>query len=548
MIDAEFRQLAAQTRAWYGRKRLLDLLCWLPRGVLAGLMVAVLLATVARLRPLLDNNQLGYVALALALLGLLLPLTILLLRRATLLEQARFADRQFGLKERLSTAVEIQQGTLAVPPLLAQLQLADAARAAQTVDARAALPLRLVRRDWLMLLLTTAVLIAAILIPNPQENALKQSRATRQTIAEQIAALEALQKEIEANPDLNDAQQDALLEPIQNALEALDPGAMSQEQAVATLSQAEAELRALGQQFDTSALRERLQSAAQPLAQNENAQSLGQALQSGQLAQAGAAAAQLADALPTLSAEELAQLAADLAETAAALQGIDDQLAQQLAQAAQALQNGDLSAAQQALRQAAGTMQQRAQETAAAQQAQSAAAQLQQGRQEVAQAGQSGQQGQTGQQGQSGQQGQTGQQGQSGQQGQTGQQGQPGGGGGNGNGGGTGNAGSEQGVGSGGTGPGGGHVENIFVPNNWPDLSSFSGVDVELPAECRVNPALCGALLSETPTQFTSQGSTVPYSRVFGDYRNAAYEALSSDYIPLGLKGFIRDYFSSLEP
>ncbi|MBK6712472.1 MAG: hypothetical protein IPG51_19405 [Chloroflexi bacterium] len=80
------------------------------------------------------------------------------------------------------------------------------------------------------------------------------------------------------------------------------------------------------------------------------------------------------------------------------------------------------------------------------------------------------------------------------------------------------------------------------------DLSGEQGVDVELPAECAANPANCGALLSETPTQLGTEGSTVPYNQVFGDYRNAASEALSGDYIPLGMKGYIRDYFSSLEP
>lgn len=80
------------------------------------------------------------------------------------------------------------------------------------------------------------------------------------------------------------------------------------------------------------------------------------------------------------------------------------------------------------------------------------------------------------------------------------------------------------------------------------DLSGVPGVDVELPAECVANPATCGGLLSENPTEFTGEMSSVPYSQVYGDYRDAAYEALDSDYIPLGLKGYVRDYFSSLEP
>ncbi len=40
----------------------------------------------------------------------------------------------------------------------------------------------------------------------------------------------------------------------------------------------------------------------------------------------------------------------------------------------------------------------------------------------------------------------------------------------------------------------------------------------------------------------------VPYNQVYSDYRNAANRALDSDYIPLGLRDVVHDYFSSLEP
>lgn len=50
-------------------------------------------------------------------------------------------------------------------------------------------------------------------------------------------------------------------------------------------------------------------------------------------------------------------------------------------------------------------------------------------------------------------------------------------------------------------------------------------------------PESCGGLLSETPSEFGDETSTVPYDQVYGDYRDAANEALSSDYIPLGTKG-----------
>jgi hypothetical protein len=461
--------------------------------------------------------------------------------------QARFSDKQFGLKERVVTAVEIHEGALVVPDEIAQEQLADTFAAIDRVDVERDLPYHINRRDWLFIALAIGLLLMAFFLPNPQENVLKKGRAVAQAIAEQIEALEAIQEEILENPTLNEEQQAELLEPVESALEALNAGAASQEQTVATLSEAEADLRQLAADNDTSGLQQRLQDAGQPLAENSAGQQLGQSLQNGDLFSAAAAAAQLADSLPQLSAAEQAALAADLAQTAAALQDVDAELAQQFADAAQALQNGDTAAAQQALRDASGTLQQRGQQSATSQQAQVAAGQMAQGRQEVAQAGQTG----TGQQGQSGSD-QTAQGSQSGQ----GQQGQSGQGQGQGTGQGEGSglgqgagqgADSQQGQGAGGPGPGGGHTESVFVPE-FRDLSGEAGIDVELPAECVANPANCGALLSEKPTEFGSEGAVVPYNQVFGDYRNAASEALADDYIPLGMKGYIRDYFSSLEP
>ncbi len=42
--------------------------------------------------------------------------------------------------------------------------------------------------------------------------------------------------------------------------------------------------------------------------------------------------------------------------------------------------------------------------------------------------------------------------------------------------------------------------------------------------------------------------SVVPYNQVFSSYADAASRALESDYIPLGMRDVIRDYFSSLDP
>lgn len=548
-VDHPFEQLVHQLHAWNGRRRFRDALIWLPRGLLVGLLVAVVVAAVARLRPLLTNQEVATVALALAGVGLLATVIWLLWRRYSLPEQARFADRQFLLKERASTAVEIYHGLITTNPLIAEQQLNDTLTAVQQVDTRTLLPFRLNRQDWLVILVAVGLLVTAVLLPNLQEAELLRQRGISKAIEEQLNQLEALSEEIRENPLLTDEQKEEILQPIEQAIEGLGAGDISQEQAVATLSEAEAELRDLSASSSAEQLRQQLQEAGEPLANNPNSQTLGESLQNSNLAQAGTAATQLADQLPELSREEQLALAEDLMATAQSLVGTDDQLAQQLAEAAQALQNGDIAAAQQALREAGATLQQRAQEAAAADQANQAANALSEGRQSVAQAGGQNQNGQPANpdnllpenDGRAGPNEGLGQAPQPGP-GQGNGQGQ-----GEGQGPGQGQNGGQQGGQLGGPGPGGGHVENVYVPE-LRDLSGFAGVDVELPAECAANPADCGALLSETPTEFGDETSIVPYTQVFGDYRNAANEALQDDYIPLGLKGYIRDYFSSLEP
>lgn len=538
--QSNFEQLVAQLLRWDRRRRWRDALFWLPRGLLAGLLLAVLVAAAARLRPLLTNEEVGYAAAGLALAGLLAAAVLLLAQRRTLLQKARFADQTFALQERASTAVEIGAGRLEAPPALAEQQVADAARATAGVDASTRLPLRPNRQDWALIALAALLLALAVWLPNPQEEILEHRRAIERTIAQQTEALEALSQEIEENEALTEEQQEALQEPVESALQELEAGDLSQEEAVATLSEAEAELRDLSAANSTEALRRQLEEAGRPLTENAASQSLGGALQGGNLAQAGAAAAQLADDLPSLDQEELSNLADSLAETADALEGADGELAQSLQEAADALREGDVAAAQEALRDASAALQQRAQQQAAEQQAAEAAGQLNQGRREVAQAGQEG--GQTG--GQTGEGEQPGGQGEGQAQGQGQGQGQV-------DGAGAGQGGDGDGVGAGaaagGIGGESGHAENVYVPD-FADLSGEAGEEVELPAECIANPENCGALLNETPTEFGDEASTVPYSQVFGDYRDAAYEALNDDYIPLGMKEYVRDYFSSLEP
>lgn len=526
-----FDTLTTHLTTYTRRRRWRDGLVWLPRGLLAGLLVAVLVAVVARLRPFLTNQEVAWVSMGLAGLGLLVSAILLLAQRYDLADQARFADQQFRLKERVRTAVDLQQGHIEAPPALARQQLADTVAAMAQVDLKAALPLKLVRRDWLVLGLALVLLGTAVTLPNPQADILIQNRIVAETIAEQVEALEELREEIEEDPDLDEDLREELLAPIQSALEQLARSDISQEEAMAALSQAEIELRDLAQAHNLDSLQQSLADS-----------SLAQQTQSDGLAETGQSLSELAGQLPNLSAEQLANLASALAETAVDLQAIDPQLAQQLAEAAAALSADDLAAAQQALSEAAATLQQRDRQARAGQQAQTAADQLGQGRQEVAQAGEgTGENGDQNGNG-AGQNGdQNGGQNGNGQPGPNGDNGGQNGGpmpltpnGGQAGAGGVGDGDAPSGV-------------DVFVPD-WGDLSQLEGLDIELPAECRLNPLLCGDLLGQWPSELRPQASQVPYADVYGNYRDAANQALDEGYIPLGMRGFIRDYFSSLEP
>jgi hypothetical protein len=48
--------------------------------------------------------------------------------------------------------------------------------------------------------------------------------------------------------------------------------------------------------------------------------------------------------------------------------------------------------------------------------------------------------------------------------------------------------------------------------------------------------------------QGTNNGSSTPYQQVFGDFYDYALTTLDRNYVPLSVKDFVRDYFSSLDP
>ena len=89
-------------------------------------------------------------------------------------------------------------------------------------------------------------------------------------------------------------------------------------------------------------------------------------------------------------------------------------------------------------------------------------------------------------------------------------------------------------------GEGEGNFAEVYAPRR---VGGEGGPEVFLEPESSDVPLMEGEFADNPTGQ-----SLVPYNQVFSDYSNAANRALESDYIPLGLRDVVHDYFTSIEP
>ncbi|MFQ3536652.1 MAG: hypothetical protein SNJ58_12320 [Aggregatilineales bacterium] len=415
---------------WERRLRLTQTALWLPRGIMLGITIGIVIAVAARLRPWLLPEQVAALAgLAIVLGGTLATVSVWLYPRSPL-AAARLFDRLFGLHERTSTALELSAQAIRAPQLFSALQTQDALQHASQVQPRRFLPIQLRRSELIATLGLATILAALLLIANPQAEIIAQQTALRSAIEEQIERVEEIKRDILTNPELSEAEKQALAQILQELQEKLSQPNLTQPEAVAQLSQA-AQLMSNERSQLTDQQRSALRTAGQALSQSQPTQGAGQAMQNGNLGDAANQLQGLSRRVESgqLTEEQLREMAQALQQAAQALQQVNPAAAQALQRAAQALQQGNLQEAAQALQEAAQALQNQQNQLAQSpltQAAQQAAQQLAQSGNQVAQAGQQQRQqgAQQGQQGaQAGQQGQ--QSGQAGQQAaQVGQQGQ----------------------------------------------------------------------------------------------------------------------------
>lgn len=535
MSKSPISDLRFYLRRWGLWLRLTESLTWGPWGAAVGLGVGLLLALASRLWPLLMARWLAGLAGLLVLVGWLVGWLAGWLRSRSLSRLARVFDCRFGLAERLTTAVEISTGRLRATAAMAQAQLTDTLDAAARVDVRAMLPLRASRRALLVFGVLAVALALSLWLPNPQEDTLLQRVAVRDVIEEQIEELEAVREEMAQVEGLTEAEREMLLQALEEAIAALrNPQLVgSPEEAIAALSEAEQSLAEL-QDPGAAAVQDGLERAAEGMADSELTREIAEALASGDYQ----AAAQALDSFSGTKGEsltreeelelarELAEAAASLAESTFPLEGGLRGVAEQLAQAAEAIERGDIAEAREAIRGAAQQMGEAGARVERQEAVEGALAELQEGREQIANGrslsaasgagqlpGQSGTGGPMAQGG--GQQG--GQPG--GQQAGSGQQTQPG---------------HSEDAGT------GAPYDEVYVPYRFDEEGGGVDVGREGGEGVPVGDAPLPALESGT--------ASVPYREVYAEYAAQAGVALEGSYIPLGMKQYVRDYFSSLEP
>jgi len=574
--------------SWDRRLRLTQSVLWLPRAFIPGLLIGIALALVARTRPLWPPPTIALMALAGIAVGVAVMLAVIWLWRRSLIVGARRFDVEFGLGERVSTALELGTGAIRSNEELRLLQVADAHTRASAVRPGEYLPLRTRSRDWALVLALAGLLALFLLLPNPQTEALEEDAQQEAAIDEAAEAIREITEEVAADTDLGNEERQALLEQLNQTMERLEQPNITPEEAFASVSDVQAALEQQAREQNDLAAQNQaaLEAAADALRQaadqgggEQNAQAEGAQTMQGAMEQVTQNLEQIAQNAAQMSEQEQQEAAEALRDAAQSLNQTNPEASEALNQAAEALDNGDTQQAQDQLDQARQQAQQQAeqgeQQQAQAEQAGEQAQQAEQAAQQIAQQGEpqevegQQQQGQEGaQQGQQPQQGEGQEQqggqnpGESGQEGETeGQQGQPAGQS-NQPGDGQQSAQAQEGGGAGDdSGEADGQASPAQVPpdqGNDPDgqgESEFESVNVprrlggEGGEAIVLEPDASDAPVQEGDFAENPEGQvTVPYNQVFGQYQDAANRALDSGYVPLGLRDVVRDYFTALEP
>jgi hypothetical protein len=499
---------------------------WIALGGMIGFLV------VGRLVPILGLKLWALLPIALWLCAVI-TYTIFVPRPLSSI--SRQVDWELGLKERLSTAYEIElrgdpDGSRSTPPPIIAKQQHDAVTTAQGIRLKHAFPLRWLHRPIMVALGFLAIALLLIILPNQMDTVLNERLGVKKAAQEQAEEIKELKQEIIHNQEITPDLQAEMIRELDKLIHELHLNPGERNQALADLSKIENELHPrLDPNLDLrQSTFESISSQLQSVSRKANIDppSNPQALE------------KLAHTLSLMNKSEKRELAQSLAQMATrAAQAGNHPLAQALATLSQAALQGDSEAAFQAANQVAQTMTQAQTELNNQQVLKQVVDQLKSSSLAVATAGLPNQQTENLSSGQSDEVGNTG-------QGQNG-----------------------QGISGGGTkadtlppGTGSGQAKNPENIDPGAKNSNF-GDEIFVPWERRVdeggvlnipgNETGQGEIIireNSDPSSGLSNTALIPYQQFYVQYIEAAQTAINSSEIPSAYRDLVREYFIHIEP
>ncbi|HET9915327.1 MAG TPA: hypothetical protein VFQ13_25780, partial [Anaerolineales bacterium] len=195
--------------SWIRRLRLQRALVWSSRGLILGLALSLVLGGIGLYRAELPRGEFLALVIFTPLLICSIAAVIAWLWPVRPLQAARYFDQRFRLKERVSTALELNQRSESILPEMIDRQLQDAVAASNQVNLRRDLPFRYHLWEGVVTLLFV-VLIGMVWFRGESWFLRgQQSRAVEQAVEEQTTKIEEIIKQIEANEALSETQKEA---------------------------------------------------------------------------------------------------------------------------------------------------------------------------------------------------------------------------------------------------------------------------------------------------------------------------------------------------
>ena len=565
-LSADYAALRSYLRRWWRRSRWQATAIWLPRALLIGLWLSIALALATRIRPWLLQDELLRWSLLNSLACTFIVILWQWLWPRSPLQIARQFEIELGLQERLSTALELQAGTIQTSELLSTYQLRDSLTNAASIITNQAIAIRLPWREWCLFFASLLLLVTLIALPNPQDGLQRWQQAVARELSDAGAALEEARDSILNAESLDPTRRERFLGDLEETLAALKNEALSREEAVASLYEATQYL-----EDSRAALAERAAAIENSLSRAETALRRDAGGDNSERpADLKTALQEWQQQLSSLSIEQRSLLAQALREAGEAFSETNPDLSRSLQQATIALEQDDLSATDDALARAiteSETLQSEQDINSASRKLQRAAQNLETAAKDLAEVDSDGSGAAQGDEPRERSQS-AGDFGERAAVGDTPEgsahEGMGGGlsdsdessptGDGSGQAGGAGNATSGQNdnqrspasdeATSGGNQPDGsgrGHYDTLYAPKA--RLENPSQMGIELAAESS-NILVNQGELSENPPG----KAHIPYAQLYRSYQTQANKTLETEYIPLGLRAVVRSYFQALEP